>query len=172
MKASPDLQVEPGETAPVEPNQAVIATRARAIPRPSGSAAPIGCGPAPPPRGVNRQLSKLGARENADHPAAGESRRLTLKCQQVRAMAGELCQNRAADLTRGDGPYAVPGIGLASGLPPLARSGPSRGFPCQIRRGPSRHEVIVRVAQGDGHQPDPAIADLDQGHYFADSDRQ
>ena len=29
MKASPDLQVEPGETAPVEPDQAVIATRAR-----------------------------------------------------------------------------------------------------------------------------------------------
>ena len=28
MKASPDLQVEPGETAPVEPDQAVIATRA------------------------------------------------------------------------------------------------------------------------------------------------
>jgi hypothetical protein len=65
------------KTAPVEPDQAVIATRARAIPRPSGSAAPIGCDPAPPPRGVNRQLSKLGARENADHPAAGESRRLT-----------------------------------------------------------------------------------------------
>jgi hypothetical protein len=45
-------------------------------------------------------------------------------------------QDRAADFTRGDGPYAVLAIGLASGLPRLARSGPSRGFPCQIRRGP------------------------------------
>jgi hypothetical protein len=35
-------------------------------------------------------------------------------------------------LTRGDGPYAVWRIGLASGLPPLARCGPSLGFPCQI----------------------------------------
>jgi hypothetical protein len=49
-------------------------------------------------------------------------------------------QDRAADLIRGDGPYAVPAIGLASSLSALARSGPSRGFPCQIRRGsePSR----------------------------------
>src|SRR5262245_39575739 len=46
-----------------------------------------------------------------------------------------LSADGAADLTRGDGPYAVLAIGLASGLPALARSGPSRGFPCQIRRG-------------------------------------
>ena len=41
----------------------------------------------------------------------------------------------SGDLTRGGGPYACPRIGLASGLPALARCGPPRGFPCQIRRG-------------------------------------
>ena len=44
-------------------------------------------------------------------------------------------QDRAADLTRGDGPYAGLAIGLASGLPALARSGPSRviaGGQCRV----------------------------------------
>ena len=60
-------------------------------------------------------------------------------------MAGELPTDGAADLIRGDGPYAGLAIGLASSLPPLARCGPSRGFPCQIRsgselfRGPEGH---------------------------------
>jgi hypothetical protein len=49
----------------------------------------------------------------------------------------------AADFTRGDGPYAGHAIGLASGLPALARSGPSRGFPCQIRRGPGAFRLTA-----------------------------
>ena len=44
---------------------------------------------------------------------------LTLKRQW--AMAGWLSADGAADLTRGDGPYAGSAIGLASGLPALAR---------------------------------------------------
>jgi hypothetical protein len=47
--------------------------------------------------------------------------------------AGAAAWTEWPDLTRGDGPYACWRIGLASGPPPLARYGPSRGFPCQIR---------------------------------------
>ena len=57
-----------------------------------------------------------------------------------------MCQFRAdgaADLIRGGCPYACLAIGLASGLPALARSGPSRGFPCQIRRGPGTSRLIA-----------------------------
>ena len=52
------------------------------------------------------------------------------------ASVGQARGDGAADLTRGDGLYAGLAIGLVSGLPPLARSGPSQGFHCQIHRGP------------------------------------
>src|SRR5215467_13600007 len=54
-----------------------------------------------------------------------------------------LLADGATDLTRGGGPYASHAVGLASGLPALARSGPSRGFPCQIRRGPGTSRLAA-----------------------------
>jgi len=41
------------------------------------------------------------------------------------APPGGRAADRATDFTRGDGPYADDAIGLASGMPALARSGPS-----------------------------------------------
>jgi hypothetical protein len=51
---------------------------------------------------------------------------------------------RSGGFDKGRWPVRWLAIGLASGLPALARSGPSRGFPCQIRRGP------VELLDGSG----------------------
>jgi hypothetical protein len=52
---------------------------------------------------------------------------LNLRVNAAVATARRFCADKAANLMRGDGPYAGLAIGLASGLPALARSGPSRG---------------------------------------------
>jgi hypothetical protein len=49
---------------------------------------------------------------------------------------GELSGDGAAGFDKGRWPVRCPAIGLASGLPPLARSGPSRGPLVKSRRGP------------------------------------
>jgi hypothetical protein len=72
-------------------------------------------------------------------------------------------QNGAANLTRGDGPYAVFAIGLASGLPALARSGPSRGSLVKSAAAPNLREdcgpkVPVFFAPADRRRPAGARA--------------
>src|ERR1035437_838927 len=92
---------------------------------------PMGCG--------HLVVSALPASEAcpvADSSEFHGSLRSSVSCRlSVSGDDGQLCVEGAADLMRGDGPYASPAIGLASGLPALARFGPSRGFPCQFRRG-------------------------------------
>jgi hypothetical protein len=59
-----------------------------------------------------------------------------LKCQQVRTMAGEVVAGQSCGFDKGRWPVRCSGDRAGFWAAPLARSGPSRGFPCQIRRGP------------------------------------
>ena len=88
---------------------------------------------------------------------------LTLKCQRGSDSGGSgFAKTERWDLTRGDGPYADPRIGLASGLPALGRSGPSRGFPCQIPLRPLAWifwaECVPRVFAFRASRPAPSAA--------------
>ena len=87
---------------------------------------------------------------------------LTLKCQSVRATAGELsaapCPLRNGGFDKGRRLVRLPAIGLPLGMPASARCESPRGFPCQIRRGPGRwSRIAARVRTSAFRASRPAL---------------